>query len=477
MKVVFRADGAAELGVGHLERCWTLARRIARWHEVTFIGRLPETYLTQFGAAGYKCVSLGEKPDGDLRAIAEFSPDWLVVDHYGLGEAWERAARQHCRRLMVIDDLADRDHDCDVLLDANFTRSLEHRYDSLVPHSATKLLGPSYALLRDEFEDPELKARVRDGLVRQILISLGGADPNRQTIKVISALQQLSNRDVDVTVVAGPANRHHAEIQSATAALPGARYFSSVSNIAELMSAADLAIGGAGTSTWERCALGLPSVLIILAENQRAAAEALHDHGAAVNAGWHEDVSGANLARLIKSLMHDPERLQSISARARQLVPGDGASRVLKAMGLDDLRLRPARTNDAERLLQWRNDPDTRAASVHTAEVTPAEHDSWLARSLANPDRKVFIAERWGEPVGTVRGDRSPAGWELSWTVAPGSRGQGLGVRMLQLLIDALGRPALARIKAGNSPSTKMAEAVGMVHVRDEGNVGIWELR
>jgi UDP-2,4-diacetamido-2,4,6-trideoxy-beta-L-altropyranose hydrolase len=250
------------------------------------------------------------------------------VDHYALDAEWETAMRVCAKQVMAIDDLADRKHDCDVLLDQNYYSDLESRYTNLVPKHCKQLLGPKYALLRQEFAPARRERKIRDGKVERIFLFFGGSDLANETGKAIRAIRSLGRESLAVDVVVGEANPHYAEVASLCAELPGVTLYRQVGNIAELMASADLAIGAGGSTTWERCALGLPSIVVSLAENQVAIAEGVHQMGAQIYLGASGEVTPVVIADQIEQLLRNPQMLVSMSEKAQQLVDPDGARRV-----------------------------------------------------------------------------------------------------------------------------------------------------
>src|SRR5690554_4867100 len=203
----------------------------------------------------------------------------LVVDHYVLDAKWEGFLRPSVGRILVIDDLADRPHDCDFLLDQNFYHGMERRYEGLVPPGCRQFLGPDFAMLRPEFKKARRKLRRREGKIRRLLVFFGGSDPGNETAKVLAALALLNRPELKVDVVVGANNPHKNAIANAIAEtcrhLPGIRFYCQVENMAELMARADLAVGAGGTATWERLYLELPTVTVAVAANQEETLAAL----------------------------------------------------------------------------------------------------------------------------------------------------------------------------------------------------------
>jgi len=358
MKVVFRVDASLEMGTGHVMRCLTLADELKRsGHECTFISRqqageltelikqrehavyvLPEcTELTDCHLTHSNWLKGGKKRDAEESAkiLQTINPDWLVVDHYGIDKAWEELMRLYVKRILVIDDLADREHDCDVLLDQNLGQT-DEMYRSLVPEGCQILTGCHYALLRPEFADcRELSLEYRKGKTQidRVLISMGGVDKENYTEEALNGLaSSVLNDKTEVTVVLGKQAPWLTEVkaQAANSRL-NVRVLSNVSNMAELMSQSDLAIGAAGSTSWERCCLGLPTLMCVLADNQRKIAAALEQAGASaliIN-------SAEDFSLQINHFTQFPLDLTGISVRAASLVDGRGAERVASQLEVE----------------------------------------------------------------------------------------------------------------------------------------------
>jgi UDP-2,4-diacetamido-2,4,6-trideoxy-beta-L-altropyranose hydrolase len=358
MNVLVRADASLAMGSGHVMRCLTLADALrARGAEVHFASRALQGHLNaQIRDRGHALHALSEPreafvPRRDLahaawlevdeaRDLAETQAllgriggaDLLVVDHYGLDARWESAVRARSGRIFVIDDLADREHDADWLLDQNLVAGMQERYDRLVGERCIKLVGPRYALLRPEFAQQRSALRARDGVVRRLLVSLGGMDADNVTLRVLDALASLSARALAVDVVAGAANPHAALLRQSCARHERWRFHHSTGRMAELMAEADLALGAGGATTWERACLGLPALILVLGENQRETALAMSAAGCA-EAMQAEETITERLASAISGLLAAPERLREMARRNLELVDGLGVGRVLGALG------------------------------------------------------------------------------------------------------------------------------------------------
>lgn len=335
MKVLVRADASVDVGSGHLMRCLTLADQLrGERAEVAFVGRdLPGAMFDLLQIRGYRFEKLplpeagkdSQQFDAEetIKAAERLFPDgleWLVVDRYELDVAWECMLRPHARKLMVIDDLANRPHDCDLLLDQNYYRDLDWRYQKLVPEQCITLLGPTYVLLRPEFADARQRLRARDGTIRRILVFFGGSDSTNQTQKVLEALKLRERPDIDVDVVVGSANPHRNTIQGLCDELSNVTFHCQVSNMAELILNADLGIGAGGAAMWERCYLGLPTITVVFAVNQERTTEDVAEIGAIEYLGWSDQLDSEDYAQAVTRMLEDTQRVRQIGNAALGLI-------------------------------------------------------------------------------------------------------------------------------------------------------------
>ena len=343
MKVAFRVDSSREIGTGHVMRCLTLAEALReRGAENVFICRdLPGNISDQISQAGYKLILLnfqGEYKDwlgvtwktdvADTIAAIDHT-DWLVVDNYGLDARWEKSLRSKVKKLMAIDDLANRQHECDLLLDQeDIEGEASHRYDLLVSDKCLTLLGMKYALLRSEFRRLRQTLPPRNGIIRNIVVFMGGIDRSDEVPKILTALNNLDYKFNHIDIIIGQNTRNIRKIEELCASLGNTTLHGWVSNMAELMSFADLAIGAGGTTVLERCCLGLVSIVVILASNQKKITEELSVRGALINIGPAENTTVADYQREIKLLAANPRKCQLQAATAMSLVDGNGAHRV-----------------------------------------------------------------------------------------------------------------------------------------------------
>ena len=350
LKILIRTDASVEIGSGHLMRCLTLADQLrSEGAEVAFACRdLSGGMFDHLIARGYPSAKIVLTESGQgvqdaeetIKAATKFFPagtDWLVVDHYELDIIWERRLRPHVRKLMVIDDLANRSHDCDLLLDQNYYKNLDRRYLGLVPAQCVTLLGPAYVLLRPEFAEARQKLRVRDGTVRRMLVFFGGSDPTNQTQKMVEALGLLKRRDIEVDVVVGSANPNRNAIQALCDELPNVAFHCQVSNMAQLILNADIGIGAGGAAMWERCCLGLPTITVVFAANQERTTLDVAEIGAIEYLGWADQLSPKDYARAVTKMMGDTQQVQQIGNAALRVMQLQPASlpRILQRLVLE----------------------------------------------------------------------------------------------------------------------------------------------
>ncbi len=336
MRYVIRCDASIRIGVGHVLRCLTLANQISSqgYAEIHFICREEQGHLAEFiSEQGYQVVLLRKEKDDlcsfswqeDAKQVLKNLPvaraDWLIVDHYKIDEHWELMLRPVVNHIMVIDDLADRRHDCDVLLDQNYRLNYSYRYDGLVPTNCVKLLGPRHLLLRQEFINARKNLKRDFSAVRRILVNFGGTDEPNLSMLAVNAILSLQLENIFVDVVVGCTNPHQDKLRLKIRELPSFAMHVQTNRMAELISAADLAIGASGSSTWERCSLGLPSLAIILADNQRDTAKELDEVGIIIDLGEAKDMSVSALAAELDNLIRAPLLRMALSSRSLELVP------------------------------------------------------------------------------------------------------------------------------------------------------------
>lgn len=459
VRVVFRVDASPEIGTGHVVRCLTLAAAlrgrgaqclfISQDHGGEFLDRIREndfelvalptprsSFMPQGNSGNASPYLAWLRCDWQVDAeqtrpvLERDPPKWLIVDHYALDARWESALRPHCRRLLAIDDLADRDHNCDLLLDQNLQE--DGRYANRIPKRCRTLIGPKYALLRPQFALARKRQPVRHGQVSRILVFFGGVDSSGETQKALAAIEMLDRPDLAIDVVIGRGNPHYSAIQEICRRLVNnVEIYCDVEDMAARMASADLFIGAGGSSSWERCSLGLPSIIMATAENQIPQSEALARAGAQIYLGRASLLTPGDLARSVVEVLRLKELRIHMANQAHMLVDAQGASRVANQLLSDEVCLRRAEIGDCWQLFTWRNHPETRRFSFDSRALDRKTHERWFTAVLSDPDRELLIAEQHGRPIGVLRYDIADARARISVYLVPGMAGQGWGRRIL----------------------------------------------
>ncbi|WP_095051744.1 UDP-2,4-diacetamido-2,4,6-trideoxy-beta-L-altropyranose hydrolase [Pseudomonas sp. Irchel s3b2] len=447
MRVLIRADASPTIGSGHIARCLTLARVLRKQgSHVAFACRLlPGHRLDSLRAEGFETFALPERyrDEDPQQAIESMLPwqadiaalgqaleshpafDWIIVDHYGLDHHWQTAARRWAPRIAAVDDLATRQYNVDLLLNQNLSGTPEV-YTSLLTPDCQTLFGPRFALLRDEFCCPAIEIKPR---ARRVLVNFGGFDAAMQTHHAMLALADFHELEIDF--VAGADNPAWEQMQSLADYRPNWRLHRFVSDFYRLMSEADLFIGAGGGTSWERAAMGLPTICIAVSNNQQANGEVMATSGAHVFLSNREQVSVEQLRQAIGFVVGNQGIRQSMAERSRQLVDGRGALRVAAALAGAVLQIRQATQDDAQLLFDGRNAGAVRRWSLDTRVIDWQRHQAWLAASLSNPRRLLLIAEADDGPVGVLRYDLDGTRAEVSIYLFEGRIGLGWGRALL----------------------------------------------
>ncbi|HEV8322562.1 MAG TPA: UDP-2,4-diacetamido-2,4,6-trideoxy-beta-L-altropyranose hydrolase [Myxococcota bacterium] len=351
LPVLLRADASARIGTGHLMRCLTLATALRRAGAAPRLLVRPDlpALLQRARASGFEIVEVTEAPDPGAapappgataapleRMVADALNDagakaCVVVDGYQFDQAYRAAVRARGATSLVIDDLRPQDVIADVFLDQNFGAGGVAYGNS---GGAAMLLGVEFAVLRDEFrEAAAVPARRTPARARRLLVSMGGSDPDGMTGRVLDACARLDDPDLQVDVLCGAANAHVAALRARAGSERFAlRVLVDPPGVAALMREADLAIAAGGTTSWEMMCVGLPSVKVVLADNQRPVVRALAAAGLCADAGDAGALTPARLAAAIDALAADAEQRRYMADEGRRRVDGRGADRVAAAL-------------------------------------------------------------------------------------------------------------------------------------------------
>lgn len=405
-------------------------------------------------------VSQAQDAQDTIQALSDQAWNWLIVDHYALDTRWEAALRDMCDGILVVDDLADRQHDCDVLLDPNFYVDMERRYVGQVPAHCRLLLGPSYALLRDEFRRLRAQVKPRTGQVKRVMVFFGGVDANNYTERAIHVLASTGIGGLIVDVVIGAQHAHGTEIE-AVCLKHNFNCHVQTDRIAELMAMADLAIGAGGSATWERCSLGLPSLTICAAANQQKQVADAASAGLLYAPELNGDLQMA-LDLHLRALVENSHLRQFVSCNAMQAVDVRGVSRIVAAIGCSGIDMRVALDEDSKRLFEWRNHSSIRSVSRNAEIITWENHQKWVASVMTDSSRVLLIGQREGVPIGVVRFDKHETFAEVSIYLVPDTDNSGQGQDLLTSAEQWMvaNRPDITHVRAsvlgGNMPSQRL---------------------
>ncbi len=464
---VFRVDAGQGIGAGHLIRCLALAQALeSQGWRIHLAGALEG--FAMLPLPPWPRIALqGLEAQAEAAALAAALPegaDLLVVDHYGRDAAFEHACRPWAKRILAIDDLADRPHDCDWLLDATPLRAAES-YAGLLPSACRLLLGGEHALLRSGFAHARWRREAHADKVQTLLIALGATDPGRHLPMVLRAVAA-SGYDRRVLAMLAPSAPHYAEVMQQLERMGGA-ILAPDADAAAALTGCDLAIGAGGVGLLERACLGLPSLLLGVADNQRDNLAAVAAVGAAIVL---PDLQAQEIPRAIsrnlRRLLDDAGLRAELARRNAMLCDGLGVWRTLLALQGGDLRLRRALPSDSALLLAWQSDPATRRFARDPNPPDPATHESWYAARLADPYCLFHIVEQAGLAVGMLRLDwrKQRQGFEVSIVIDPARHGQGLGAAALALGRQLAPQENLwAYVKPDNAASLRLFAKAGYV--------------
>lgn len=500
MRVVFRADASRVIGTGHLVRCRTLASALARrGAAIEFVCRdhgddttrllngsgfhvhlLPAARAAPTAAkdpyAAWAGVSSAQDAQETAGLLAGHAPDWLVVDHYAFSAPWEEEMRPHVAKVLAIDDLG-RTHAADAVLDQNYATDPEARYRGRVPAGCRLMLGPEHALLDDAYAALRGE-RNRSGPVRRIAVFFGGVDADDLAGRTLRALDDPGFKRLTLDVILGPSSVHASTIAAYVPTHLAVNVHRALPNLAGVLSEADMALGAGGGNTWERCCLGIPSIVVSAADNQVAASRALGEAGITQYLGRSEDVDDAALRRAVHSLMHDPERRAAMSEQSRLLVDGRGAARTAEVMSptpAEALDIRAATAEDREFLFHVANDPLVRAQSFSSEKIPWERHKAWFDDKMRGERTRMYVLEAQGLPTGVIRFDLNDGYSTLNYALDAVGRGKKWGVVLVERGLRALASrwtgEVRAAVRTSNRASCRIFETLAF-RARTDGLTG-----
>jgi UDP-2,4-diacetamido-2,4,6-trideoxy-beta-L-altropyranose hydrolase len=477
VKLFIRADANSQIGTGHIMRCISLAQA---WQDqggaVTFISHCESDALKdRIQGEGFRFIALAHaSPDPyDLQfTLSTFKSEsanqkkWLVLDGYHFTPKYQKAIRDEGIHLLVIDDMNHLPYyHADILLNQNIhAPDLKYHCDK----DTTLLMGTRYVLLRREFlKYRDFKRQIPDQ-AKNILVTLGGGDPDNVTLKVIEALKLLNKPNIMAKIIIGPANPHQETIGKAIASARfEAELLTNPPNMPELMAWADLAVSASGSTCWELAFMGVPSIVLILAENQAAVAEYLMNKKAVLNLGIFAECSKEHISDACKILIGSSIARTSLLQQSKMLINGPGPNQVIKSMNSNNITLREVKDLDRELIWQWANDEETRKVSYSQAHISWDEHIRWFDSVLRQNNHRFYIANNGNKkPVGQIRFASDDKDTIVSFSVAPDSRRRGYGKEILvkavkKLFNETNTKQILAYVKSENMSSLRVFQKAG----------------
>ena len=483
--LLIRADATSSMGTGHAMRCLSLAQA---WQDAGGMCVFAAVELTpsvrrRIEAENCEVVLLDADAGSpsDTRQFADLARKQnsgnVVVDGYQFGADYQRGLKSAGLRTLLIDDYGHAEHySADLVLNQNISAA-EKFYAHREPETRL-LLGPRYALLRREFHAWRDYGRQIPSVARKVLITLGGSDPENLTNLALEAVASITLDGLEAVVVVGGSNPHYESLKQIGSELANQHGTKitvrrDVTNMGEFMAWADVAISAAGSTCWELCLLGLPSLLIDVADNQTGVARELQRRQFAVHVGSAKAISAVRLSRELEDLLRAKELRQTLSTRSRELVDGNGAARVASVLRGDNVvHLRRAKEGDSQLLFDWANDPAVRFAAFSSAPISWESHVRWFLEKLQGGRSFIWIGEDdEGTPLGQIRFDvREDGESEVDVTIAPAKRGRRLAHVLIQLGTDAFLRENDCRlihafVKDQNIASARAFEKAGFTRV------------
>ncbi|MFP5268889.1 UDP-2,4-diacetamido-2,4,6-trideoxy-beta-L-altropyranose hydrolase [Coleofasciculus sp.] len=484
MKLVVRVEASTQIGTGHVMRCLALAQawQDAGGQPIFVMSTDAPPIRARLESEGVEVINLsvqvGSAEDAkETATLAQhLGANWVVVDGYYFGAEYQRIIKNSGLCLLFIDDYGHAQHYwANIVLNQNIDAH-EGLYLNRSPDTKL-LLGTRYALLRQEFRQWQGWTRKISQVAQKVLVTLGGSDPENVTLKVIRGLQRVDVQGLEaiVIVVVGGSNPHYEQLQAAVKVSQFPISLErNVTNMPELMAWADVAISAGGSTTWELAFMGLPSLVLILADNQRAIAETLGEMGVDVNLGWHEDVSVTDIAQAMKQLRVSSGIRSEMARHGLELIDGEGTARVLMHLQDQPLRLRPIHQEDCKLLWEWANDPEVRSASFSSDPIPWEQHLQWFANKLHDSNCYIFMVFDYEDrAIGQVRFERQDGNEaEISISLDKGKRGSGYGSSFIDIAVEELFRhtsisSVYALIKPNNDTSIRAFEKA---HFKKLGN-------
>lgn len=486
----FRVDSSARIGTGHLVRCLTLAKKLkSRGEDAIFLCQHLEGNMASLATkAGFEVLSVDinqtskESPESrdafeSLRMIRARSINRIILDHYDLSLGWEEQIGQQVDDVFVIDDLTHRQHQCDLLLNQNLIPPNDASYSNS-EHGATRaLIGPKYALLQDDYALVRSIRSFENSGVKRISVFMGGSDPDNTTELVLRSVADMDLDGISIDVVTGSANPHRTQLLATFGGNQSITFYSDLPSLASVISESDLAVGAGGTANWERMCLGVPSIVLDIAENQREICVELARVGLIEHIGSSHSASPIHIQNAIEKLCSDQRLRNEISWKGQVTVDGHGASRVVETLMPSDrtsLSLRNSRLGDISLYFNWVNESTVRQHSINSDPIAWREHETWFQSRIDNPTCRMYVFCADELPIGQVRFEMSGEAWTIDYSLDEFVRGRGWGKTLVERAIAELKKSTtgtvVANVKASNVVSRRIFEQLGFSNSAQSGS-------
>lgn len=482
--LLIRADANSQIGSGHVMRCIALAQK---WRikngQVFFIGNVQSNSLrNNIRKEGFELILI-DTPWPDPKDITKVSSIvdtfsnnniWFILDGYHFTPQYQRAIQKLKCKTLIIDDMAHHlSYHTDILLNPNINATKESYINCA--SSTCFLMGPQYALIRNEFIKKKYTEKISEQATN-ILVTMGGADPENITLIIIKALNNIIDKQLKIKVIIGHVNPHQEhitkEIKKSSNTI---ELLKNSTDMPSLMAWADIAITAGGVTCWELAFSKTPFLTLILADNQKNNAYGLSDVGATINLGECQDFKlqtlsfYENLQINILKLINSKQKRKHLIENAHKIVDGKGTERIVEIMLSFTLQLRTANYNDCHQVFIWANDSTTRKASFQSDKITWETHTKWFASQLKSPQIMYYIAVNGnGASIGQARFETTKNETVISISLDQKNRGLGLSIQLIiqscqKYLLKQKNSTIKAYIKSNNHASIKAFKKAGFL--------------
>lgn len=481
MSLLFRFDADEKTGYGHLSRCLSLAQKYYRQGcNISIASRKLDPVICSEKMSGYTVLNIpdntGVSDEIDVlrKASNDQMYDVVVADNYSVDKSWHEKAKSIGKLLVVIDDMGGQKIHADLLVNPNLGVS-EQLYDGIVNSDCVVLAGAKYALINEKFSNIKRNKPKADSKTR-VLISIGATDPFNWSATILEALNDYTNEKFDISVVLACETEHlEALKKTATESIHEVNILINPDNLPELMIEAELAIGAAGVSASERMALGIPSIVLVVADNQENMATAITDMKIGVVLDVRNEFDHNTFLTSITKLIADSELRNTLISNMKNVMDMSGADRIIQEISFamdSEVRLRNAFRSDADIIWRLANDPLARKNSVNQEQIEWDTHVSWYEKALNDKNTCIYLAMVSSDVVGYVRFNKQGKSAIISISLGENFRGKGYGIKVLtsgikKFVLTSGVTELVANIRKNNEASNKLFLKAGFKQVAD----------